>query len=59
MRIHCDVCGIELRKEDALILESDEEVLYFCSEECLERKGYHETMADPGREEEAAPPDVR
>ncbi len=60
MRIHCDVCGVEIEKEDAFLRESDEgEPIWFCSTECLAEKGYHETMQDPGPEESTAPPDPR
>jgi ribosomal protein L24E len=60
MRIHCDFCGAEMEKDDALTFEKDDgEVLHFCSEECLESLEYHETMQDPDREEEGAAGDVR
>jgi ribosomal protein L24E len=55
MRIHCDFCGTEIEKDAALAYEMEGgEVLHFCSEECLESLEYHETMKDPGREEEGA-----
>lgn len=60
MRIHCDFCGTEIDKEDALTYEMENgEVLHFCSEECLESLEYHETVKDPGREEEGAGSDIR
>jgi YHS domain-containing protein len=36
-RIHCDGCNQEIAQEKALPYEQGEEVLYFCSQECLER----------------------
>jgi ribosomal protein L24E len=60
MRIHCDFCGAEIEKDDALTYELDTgEVLYFCSEKCLESGEYHETMQDPGRDEKSAGNDAR
>jgi ribosomal protein L24E len=59
MRIHCDYCGTEIDSEDALAVEVEDEVVYFCSEDCRSRKNFHETMADPGREEEGDAPDPR
>ena len=59
MRIHCDFCGTEFEKDEALTFEKESgEVLYFCSEECLESLEYHETMQDPDRDEGTAA-DVR
>jgi YHS domain-containing protein len=58
MRIHCDVCGEEIEKEDAVERETDEgEVVYFCSEACAAEMGFHETMHDPDVDEDAS--DVR
>jgi len=51
MKIHCDHCGTEITKEDARVITLDDQTLYFCSTECLEKKGYHETMRDPGPEQ--------
>lgn len=59
MRIHCDHCGAECSAEEALVVRLDDEVLYFCSEHCLEEADYHETMTDPGQGEDASAPDVR
>jgi ribosomal protein L24E len=59
MRIHCDFCGAEIDKEEALTYEmEDGQILHFCSEECLESLEYHETMHDPDRDEGTAA-DVR
>jgi ribosomal protein L24E len=60
MRIHCDFCGAEVEKDEALTYELDDgQILHFCSEECLESLEYHETMQDPDREEEGAAGDTR
>ncbi|HEX5136009.1 MAG TPA: TRASH domain-containing protein [Planctomycetota bacterium] len=60
MRIHCDYCGTEIEKDKALTYEMDNgDILHFCSEECLESLEHHETMQDPGREEEGAAGDLR
>ena len=53
MRIHCDVCGLEIMKEDAIAIEENGEVFYFCSDACVEKKDFHETMQDPNRAENA------
>jgi ribosomal protein L24E len=60
VRIHCDYCGAEIAKEGAIVRETEDgEVLYFCSDECLESSDYHETLRDPDRGEEGAGTDVR
>ena len=59
MRVHCDVCGIEILKEDAIVVEEAEEICYLCSEACAENKEYHELMADPGRGDSTNPTDTR
>ena len=59
MRIHCDVCGAEIAKEEAIVEEFESEAVYFCSPECAESRGYHPVYADPGRDEEASPEDPR
>ncbi len=60
MRIHCDFCGTEIEKGEALTYEMDNgEVLHFCSEECLESLEYHETMHDPEPDEGGASADIR
>jgi len=60
MRIHCDFCGAEVSRDEALTYELDDgELLYFCSDECLESLDYHETMQEPGRDEESAAADIR
>jgi len=59
MRFHCDYCGTEIDSEDAVTVEVEGEVLYFCSDDCVARKRFHETMADPGPEEEGAASDPR
>ncbi|MFI5401849.1 MAG: 50S ribosomal protein L24e [Planctomycetota bacterium] len=60
MRIHCDFCGTEFEKADALTYKMDDgQILHFCSEECLESLEYHETMQDPDRDEKGATGDVR
>jgi len=60
MHIHCDFCGTEISRDEALTYElEDGELLYFCSEECLESLDYHETMQEPGRDEEGAAADMR
>ncbi|MHC4959182.1 MAG: TRASH domain-containing protein [Planctomycetota bacterium] len=58
MRVHCDVCGLEIMKEDAIVLEDDGDVYYLCSNACAESQEFHETMADPAAEA-ANPPDLR
>jgi len=67
MRIHCDHCGAEIEKTNAVVQQIEEEVIYFCSQECLAKSGrvsplqYPEpddtgegpmTEADPGEPEE-------
>ena len=48
MHIHCDHCGAEVLKEDALTHVEEEQVYYFCSLECLENKDYTpEPEAEP------------
>jgi ribosomal protein L24E len=60
MRIHCDFCGTEIEKGEALTYEmEDGQVLHFCSEECLESLEYHETVQDPDRDEKSAGTDIR
>jgi len=59
MRIHCDVCGAEIAKEEAIVEEFEGEAVCFCSAECAESRGYHQVMQDPGREEGTSPPDLR
>ncbi len=60
MRIHCDFCGAEIEKGEALEYEMDDgEVLHFCSEECLESLEYHETLQDPDPDESRTKTDVR
>jgi len=60
MRIHCDVCGAEIEKEEALEVEGEEgEIFFFCSEDCAAQEGYHQTYSDPGREEDASAADDR
>jgi YHS domain-containing protein len=37
MRIHCDVCRGEIDKDLAIVMSDGEgELLYFCSEACVE-----------------------
>ncbi|MGQ0613373.1 MAG: hypothetical protein ACT4PV_06520 [Planctomycetaceae bacterium] len=38
MRIHCDVCGLEISKEEAVTYEEDGEILYYCSQECYDAR---------------------
>lgn len=52
MRIHCDLCGAEITKEEALMRTLDDQVLYFCSDKCLESHEHHEMMSDPGEDED-------
>ena len=60
MRIHCDLCGAEFDSEDAIEIELDDgEIAYFCSQACVEKSEYHETMHDPGPDAQGASPDVR
>lgn len=60
MRIHCDDCGREITLDEAFLAElEDGEVVYFCSQECATRKGFHTTYRDPGRDEDASAPDIR
>ena len=48
MQIACDHCGAEIRKEEALTREDeDDQVWYFCSPECMEDMEYA-----PGREDD-------
>ena len=59
MRIHCDVCGAEIAKEEAIVEEFEGEAVYFCSPNCAESRGFHPVMQDPGREEQNSPQDLR
>ncbi len=52
MRIHCDACGAEISKEEALAREYDRQVLYFCSDKCMNDHEHHELMQDPGPDED-------
>jgi len=52
MRIHCDACGAEIAKEEALTRQLDHQVLYFCSDKCMEDPAHHELILDPGRDED-------
>lgn len=40
MRIHCDHCGLDITKENAVAIKDGEEILYFCSETCLTKAGH-------------------
>lgn len=60
MQIHCDNCGAVIRMEDARERDEDGVAVYFCSVECMEAKGYHELVYDPGPEaDSSALPDPR
>ncbi len=59
MRIHCDACGAEIRKEAAVVAragDKDKEVYYFCTLACLESMAHLELVADPARGEDATTP---
>jgi len=59
MRIHCDACGAEIRKEDAVVARAgtkEDETYYFCSMACLESVEHLELVADPSRGEDATTP---
>ncbi len=50
MRIECDGCGIEIEKQDAVMHEVDDEVFYFCTEECFENTDFLEPSKEPETE---------
>ncbi len=56
MRIHCDVCGAEIEKDEAIVTEWDGEPLYVCSEECLEESERRDIVRGPGREDDPSTP---
>ena len=55
-RIRCDVCGADVSREEALVVETSGEVVYLCSQECRENLEYHEIAADPGPDEDQSSP---
>jgi hypothetical protein len=57
MRIHCDVCGVEIEMERALAREVEDEILYFCSPECVEDAERRDTVRGPGRADDPTAPD--
>lgn len=56
MKIHCDHCGVEISKENAVAIKDEEEVLYFCSEACLGKAGHVAPYQFPDRDDRGVGP---